>query len=228
MRLARLGRDRRPLHENVCASIALIPSSSPKMAFRWSALPRDIGQTVLTHLQASTYRTTPRNAFVWTRRAHTATPLTTRLPLQGQGGARRYLWLLPVAGGLTLYLSPKPRSLFPDILSSPTIIPCNDSCKQLPALTIHSPAEPHLSIISQIIYFLHNHVWEPILTARRLAYLLILFVPVLVTSPMLLVGAPERALGGDRWGAVWWYEFLTAQMQRAGPTFVKVRTRPFL
>lgn len=39
---------------------------------------------------------------------------------------------------------------------------------------------------------------------------------------MLLVGTPERRLGGDRWGAVWWYNLLVAQMARAGPTFIKV------
>jgi aarF domain-containing kinase len=40
---------------------------------------------------------------------------------------------------------------------------------------------------------------------------------------MLLVGSPEERLQGDKWGAVWWYEFLVAQMDRAGPTFIKVR-----
>jgi len=27
---------------------------------------------------------------------------------------------------------------------------------------------------------------------------------------------------GERWGAVWWYGFLVHQMQKAGPTFIKV------
>jgi aarF domain-containing kinase len=40
---------------------------------------------------------------------------------------------------------------------------------------------------------------------------------------MLLVGAPEAKLQGDRWGAVWWYGFLVASMEAAGPTFIKVR-----
>ncbi|PIL31793.1 hypothetical protein GSI_06497 [Ganoderma sinense ZZ0214-1] len=39
---------------------------------------------------------------------------------------------------------------------------------------------------------------------------------------MLLIGQPETKLGGDRWGAVWWYGFLTRQMQLAGPTFIKL------
>lgn len=39
---------------------------------------------------------------------------------------------------------------------------------------------------------------------------------------MLLVGSPEDRLQGDKWGAVWWYDYLVAQMDRAGPTFIKL------
>lgn len=37
---------------------------------------------------------------------------------------------------------------------------------------------------------------------------------------MLLVGSSQE---NDRWGAVWWYNYFVAQMDRAGPTFIKVR-----
>jgi aarF domain-containing kinase len=40
---------------------------------------------------------------------------------------------------------------------------------------------------------------------------------------MLLVGSSQEKLQGDRWGAVWWYNHFVAQMDRAGPTFIKVR-----
>jgi aarF domain-containing kinase len=53
-------------------------------------------------------------------------------------------------------------------------------------------------------------------------YLFILFMPAIISSPMLLVGAPEKKYGGDRWGAVWWYDFLVRKMAAAGPTFIKV------
>lgn len=39
---------------------------------------------------------------------------------------------------------------------------------------------------------------------------------------MLLVGSPEERLQGDKWGAVWWYGYLVAQLDRAGPTFIKL------
>lgn len=197
------------------------------MVFRWSAMPPGLRQTVFSRLEFSVYRGTPRNAFVWTRRPHSTTPFPSRVPSQGPRTVRRYLWMVPVAGGLALYLSPQPRSLIRDILSSPTVIPCNGCRKQLEEASIQSPAEPNRSFLSQILSFLRDNVWEPILTARRLVHLLFLFIPVLLTSPMMLVGKPEKNLGGDRWGAVWWYEFLTAQMQRAGPTFVKVRPKNF-
>jgi aarF domain-containing kinase len=53
--------------------------------------------------------------------------------------------------------------------------------------------------------------------------LFFLFIPVIISSPMLLVGSPEERLQGDKWGAVWWYDYLVVQMDRAGPTFIKVR-----
>jgi aarF domain-containing kinase len=54
--------------------------------------------------------------------------------------------------------------------------------------------------------------------------LFILFLPVIISSPMLLIGVPEKRLKGDRWGALWWYELLVGKMESAGPTFIKVCT----
>lgn len=79
----------------------------------------------------------------------------------------------------------------------------------------------------------HALIIEPLGTARRFLYLLILFAPVILTAPMLLVGSRRekgRRRGrkvrkdeaGDRWGAIWWYSFLVKQMERAGPTFIKL------
>ncbi|KAJ3573045.1 hypothetical protein NP233_g2673 [Leucocoprinus birnbaumii] len=75
---------------------------------------------------------------------------------------------------------------------------------------------------SRITQLLRDHIWEPILTAKRFIYLFILFAPVIITSPMLLIGKIEKKLKGDRWGAVWWYGLLVRQMEAAGPTFIKL------
>ena len=73
------------------------------------------------------------------------------------------------------------------------------------------------------------YILEPILTFFRFCHLFLLFGPVILTSPMLLVGRPERRRPGkpveheeENWGAVWWYGFLVKQMERAGPSFIKL------
>ncbi|KAI8981392.1 ABC1-domain-containing protein [Trametes punicea] len=85
-----------------------------------------------------------------------------------------------------------------------------------------SPSEFDRSLLRRILSFLRERLIEPILTAKRFVYLCFVFVPVLLAAPMLLIGPPEEQYGGDKWGAVWWYGFLTSQMQRAGPTFIKL------
>ncbi|KIY69170.1 protein kinase [Cylindrobasidium torrendii FP15055 ss-10] len=132
---------------------------------------------------------------------------------------QRLLWLLPVAGGLYLSLTPEQKSFIPSLFSSPDIIPCHPE-RQIQ--TIYSPAELNLTIANRLRTFFFTRIWEPILTAKRFIRLCFLFIPVLVTSPMLLVGDPEKKLAGERWGAIWWYDFLVQQMELAGPTFVKL------
>jgi aarF domain-containing kinase len=95
---------------------------------------------------------------------------------------------------------------------------------------IPSPNEQRLTIT----YIIQTYITEPISTFFRFLHLALLFGPVILTSPMLLVGSTKAsrrllqrgAIGQgedvERWGAVWWYGFLVAQMERAGPTFIKV------
>ncbi|KAM6498533.1 hypothetical protein JOM56_006481 [Amanita muscaria] len=135
--------------------------------------------------------------------------------------ARSSLWLIPVTGGLYLYFKPSSEIHVPAILSDPSIIPC-PSPQIVITPTIFSPSEFDRSILRRIVVFFRNRIWEPILTAKRFVHLLILFMPVIISSPMLLVGKPEMRLKGDRWGAVWWYGLLVKQMAAAGPTFIKL------
>ncbi|KAI6012492.1 hypothetical protein F5J12DRAFT_890841 [Pisolithus orientalis] len=149
---------------------------------------------------------------------------------------RSRLWLFPVAGGIFLYLSPSPQPHLSTLFASPTLIPCPDTQKRVRDFAnedlIGSPAEPHLSVISRILSLLQDYVLDPVMTAKRFLQLFFLFLPVIATMPMLLVGNPERGLQGDRWGAVWWYGLLVSKMQVAGPTFIKLAqwaaTRPDL
>jgi hypothetical protein len=110
----------------------------------------------------------------------------------------RHAWLVVPAAGLGWHSQ---RQQPP----SHTLIP------KRPPIIVFSPSEHRLSLIGR--------VWECILTAKRFIYLVFLFLPVLVSSPLLLVGKP---LSGNRWGAVWWYGLLVSRMEAAGPTFIKV------
>ncbi|KAG6821417.1 hypothetical protein H0H93_014214 [Arthromyces matolae] len=130
-------------------------------------------------------------------------------------------WILPLAGGVAFYFAPRPESHL-SILSSPTVIPCIVPSKPDNNLIISSPSEADYSILSRIRPLLRNAIWEPLLTGKRFIYLFFLFIPVVLSSPMLLVGKPSKKYRGDKWGAVWWYGYLVRKMEAAGPTFIKL------
>ncbi|KAH0838002.1 hypothetical protein J3R83DRAFT_6241 [Lanmaoa asiatica] len=168
-----------------------------------------------------------------TRRTFTATNRHSRtvsppsyFKLHTRPWTWRTLWLVPIIGGVVFYLSPVPRLHLPSVFSSPTLIPCPESRDNARRFSdqdlIGSPAEPQRSLFFRIVGVLQDYIWEPILTARRFIHLFYLFVPVIITMPMLLVGSPDKQLQGDRWGAVWWYDFLVKRMRAAGPTFIKL------
>ena len=163
-----------------------------------------------------------RHKSFWVR----GTTFFPRTPPRAQLFLRRpAFWIVPVVGCVSVYLYPRQQPALSDVFASPTLIPCS-SCEA--AHTSHkpmilSPSEHDLSLLDKISTFFVYHIWEPILTARRFIHLFFLFAPVILSSPMLLVGSPEERLQGDRWGAVWWYDYLVVQMDRAGPTFIKVQ-----
>lgn len=95
----------------------------------------------------------------------------------------------------------------------------------------------HANLVVRWIYSIHDnlqlYVIEPLGTAKRFLVLVAIFLPVIITTPMLLIGKRReggrrrgrrmaKAEGGTRWGALWWYGFLVKQMERAGPTFIKL------
>ncbi|ORX41269.1 ABC1 family-domain-containing protein [Kockovaella imperatae] len=107
-----------------------------------------------------------------------------------------------------------------DMLASPS------SDESAEDIATKSPAEPRSSPFEII----RIYVFEPIFTFFRFCHLLALFGPVILTAPMILVGRTEkRRRNGkpiseeeENWGAVWWYGFLVKQMERAGPSFIKL------
>jgi aarF domain-containing kinase len=194
------------------------------MAFhRISSLPFALRLSVLSSPQASCTIRSSALRIHW-KHPQKSTYSTHSLPPPRRFTfPRRALWVIPIAGSLTFYFLPHPSTHIPSLFTSPTIIPCSTQPTSKRNL-ISSPSEPRQSILSRILLLLCQRIWEPIRTATRFIHLTVLFVPVIVMMPMLLVGAPEAKLQGDRWGAVWWYGLLVARMEAAGPTFIKVRS----
>ncbi|CCM04437.1 uncharacterized protein FIBRA_06617 [Fibroporia radiculosa] len=196
------------------------------MILRFTALPSGLRHALLAPSPARTAsRHSSTYASLFTRPSSRpfSSQFFTRTAAPRPPFSRNLLWIVPLVGGFALYVAPQPRSLLPSVFSSPTLIPYPALSSSHAEPTIFSPAEPaDTRILGSIIFFVRDRIWEPILTAKRFAYLVFLFLPVLLTSPMLVIGRPLEKLHGDRWGAVWWYGYLTSQMQRAGPTFVKL------
>ncbi|KAJ3966272.1 protein kinase [Lentinula raphanica] len=165
---------------------------------------------------------TSKHASNWTK-AHSRFPsFFTPTPIIRYNLKRRALWLIPVAGGIALYFTPSQKSLIPTLISSPAVIPCrNPACPEQTPLIL-SPYEDDFKLGSRIWLVLRDKIWEPILTAKRFISLCFIFLPVILASPMLLVGQPKKKYKGDGWGAIWWYGFLARQMETAGPTFIKL------
>ncbi|TBU49914.1 ABC1-domain-containing protein [Dichomitus squalens] len=167
---------------------------------------------------ASTFRQTSS----WTQSSQTfSSQFFTRTAAPSSSFSRKLLWIIPVTGGIAFLAAPA-RKDNRNVFASPNLIPCSEAAAESLHPVIMSPYESDRTLLGRIRDFLRDRILEPVLTAQRFVYLCFLFVPVLLTAPMLLIGPPESKLGGDRWGAVWWYGFLTRQMQYAGPTFIKL------
>ncbi|KZZ99471.1 ABC-1 transporter [Moelleriella libera RCEF 2490] len=74
----------------------------------------------------------------------------------------------------------------------------------------------------KIVLFLDLYVWEPISTGIRFLQLVVIFVPVIVTVPVMWFGRRHPDRDNERGGTLWWYEFLVKAMELAGPAFIKL------
>ncbi|KAK9459175.1 ABC1 family-domain-containing protein [Lipomyces oligophaga] len=81
--------------------------------------------------------------------------------------------------------------------------------------------------------FLHNKIMKTVKelicsfldslgTFTRFTHLVVIFLPVIVTSPAILIGSRYSPSDSETSGAVWWYKVLIWSMQAAGPTFIKL------
>lgn len=63
---------------------------------------------------------------------------------------------------------------------------------------------------------------EPLKTCLRFVQLTVLFLPVILSFPLVLFGPRLSSMRFKRKGAVVWYRYLTWTMELAGPSFIKV------
>lgn len=73
-----------------------------------------------------------------------------------------------------------------------------------------------------VILCLDLYIWEPLCTGLRFFHLVLIFVPVIISVPMIWCGQRDAKRNNERWGTLWWYSFLVQSMERAGPAFIKV------
>ncbi|KAL9014479.1 MAG: hypothetical protein Q9173_000878 [Seirophora scorigena] len=70
--------------------------------------------------------------------------------------------------------------------------------------------------------FLDLYIYEPIATGFRFLHLAFIFLPVIVTIPVIWLGRRVKERDSERAGTLWWYNFLVTSMERAGPAFIKL------
>ena len=77
--------------------------------------------------------------------------------------------------------------------------------------------------VNRRVYLLvESHVVEPIATGLRFLKLVFIFVPVILTVPVMWFGGRVPLRDNERTGALWWYQSLVSAMEHAGPAFIKV------
>jgi aarF domain-containing kinase len=78
-------------------------------------------------------------------------------------------------------------------------------------------------MVRAIRYYIREYLVESIATGFRFLTLAVVFVPVILSIPAVWVGSRQKDRDNERSGTLWWYGFLIRSMERAGPTFIKVR-----
>nr|POF03951.1 abc1 family protein, mitochondrial [Quercus suber] len=70
--------------------------------------------------------------------------------------------------------------------------------------------------------FMDTYIFEPLATGLRFLHLVVIFVPVILTVPVIWFGTRQPERDDERSGTLWWYGFLVASMERAGAAFIKL------
>lgn len=138
-------------------------------------------------------------------------------------GGGKGLFVLTAAGVVAVLYFRRPTRN--DSAQTGHLIPVKEEAEEPQFFVANSASERSYTIVE----LFKDYILEPLLTIVRFIHLALLFGPVILTAPMIFVGSPPRRKAGkpvaepeDNWGAVWWYGFLVKQMERAGPSFIKL------
>ncbi|KAF4464572.1 Atypical ABC1 ABC1-C kinase [Fusarium albosuccineum] len=77
-------------------------------------------------------------------------------------------------------------------------------------------------LAKRISYLLDLLIVEPVCTGIRFLQLVVIFVPVIITVPVIWFGRRRPDRDNERGGTLWWYAFLVNSMELAGPAFIKL------
>ncbi|CAK7265744.1 hypothetical protein SEPCBS57363_001741 [Sporothrix epigloea] len=87
---------------------------------------------------------------------------------------------------------------------------------------IHPGEKGAKYVLHRLVGLLDLYVWEPLCTGVRFLQLTCIFVPVIITLPVIWVGQRQPSRDNERTGTLWWYGFLVRAMELAGPAFIKL------
>jgi aarF domain-containing kinase len=73
-----------------------------------------------------------------------------------------------------------------------------------------------------IYFWVEAYIVEPVCTGLRFLHLVFIFVPVIVTIPVIWLGARKPDRDNERAGTLWWYALLVKSLEKAGAAFIKV------
>lgn len=87
-----------------------------------------------------------------------------------------------------------------------------------------SPKESHglRRVLESLVFVFDQYFYEPLCTGFRFLHLVVIFVPVIVTVPVIWFGRRLKHRDNERSGTLWWYAFLVKSMEKAGPAFIKL------
>lgn len=160
---------------------------------------------------------------------------------RSQYSSLRYALLplfLGVGGTSSLLLDSTPPEDKPSLKTILKNVEQPDEGEFLVSAKAYRDARRKKSLIRRVFRVIKEYLLEPISTSLRFVHLAFLFLPVLITAPILALefvddsnvvkGRRREKRTRERTTTRWWYRLLVHQMEWAGPTFIKVSLNSFV